>query len=194
MTPWAHFFNQKIKEIAKAKIILDVGSGRKFQKGLQPYQDLFKNCHYITLDKVAEYQPDILGDISHIPLADNSLGAIICQAVLEHIQNPQKAVDEIYRVLKPGGQCLVSLPFLYPYHAEKDYYGDFYRFTEDGVRYLFRKFSQIEICKIRGFFETIINLSPIRLIAKLGAPIARCLDKVFISKNQTSGYIVYLIK
>ena len=125
---------------------------------------------------------------------NESADAVICKAVLEHIDDPFKAVSEIYRILKPGGKCLVSVPFLYPYHAEIGYYGDFYRFTEDGVKHLFRNFSQIEISKVRGLFETITNLLPVKFLRNILGPIARVFDVFFTSKNQTSGYNVYLIK
>lgn len=192
---WQKFWDKKVGEIAKScHIILDVGGGKRFQKGMKRYEPLFKNSDYKTLDNVPDYSPDILGDIKNIPMGDNSVDAVICLSVLEHIDEPLKAVSEIYRILKPGGKCLVALPFLYSYHANKGYYKDFYRFTEDGVRYLFKNFSSLEICKIRGGIETIIYLLPIKFLRKVGSPIARLLDKIFTSRNQTSGYNVYLIK
>ena len=192
---WKKFFDEKIKEIAKnSQVILDVGGGRKFGKGMGEYAPLFKNHDYKTLDNVSEYQPDILGDIKAIPLADNSVDAVICRAVLEHIDDPFKAVAEMHRVLKTGGRCLVSLPFLYPYHAEKGYYGDFYRYTADGVKYMFHNFSQMEMIKIRGLVETMVNLLPIKFLRRALAPLARVFDNFFPARSQTSGYNVYLIK
>jgi SAM-dependent methyltransferase len=192
---WQNFHDQKIKEIAQnSKVILDVGGGKRFQKGMQEYEELFKNHDYKTLDCVADYSPDILGDIKDIPLKDESADAIICRAVLEHVDDPFKAVSEMYRILRPSGACLTSLPFLYPYHAEKGYYGDFYRYTNDGVKYLFRNFSKIEICNIRGIAETLVILLPNKFLRKILTPLARFLDKLKPSKNQTSGFIIYCVK
>ncbi|MAF13906.1 MAG: hypothetical protein CMI53_03365 [Parcubacteria group bacterium] len=192
---WKIFWDEKISEIAKtSKSVLDVGGGNRFQKGMKEYEALFSQADYKTLDNVPDYKPDIIGDIKNIPLADASLDALICRAVLEHIDDPFKAVAEMHRVLKPGGKCLVSVPFLYPYHAEKGYYGDFYRFTADGVKYMFRDFSKIEIFKVRGIFETIVNLFPVSPIRRFCRPIARILDNLLPSKNQTSGYNAYMIK
>ena len=163
--PWQKFWDEKIKDIAKtSKVVLDVGGSKRFQKGMKEYKDLFSNHDYKTLDIVAEYKPDIIGDIKNIPLPDESVDAVICRAVLEHIDEPFKAVAEMNRILKPGGKCLVSLPFLYPYHAEVGYYGDFYRFTQDGIKYMFRNFSKIEVCKIRGIFGTLVNLLPVKFL------------------------------
>jgi len=194
MTKWEKFFDKKIKEIAKEKNVLDIGSGMHFQKELAKYKKYFINSDYKTLDVSEKYKPDIVGDIHNLPLEDTSVDAIICKAVLEHVQDPFKAVDEIYRVLKPGGKCLVYVPFLYPYHASQANYKDYYRYTADGVKYLFRNFSKIESCSVRGYFETIINLLPLKLLRKIFVIPARFLDKIFISKNQTSGYNIFLIK
>ncbi len=192
MTSWNKFFEEKINEIAKEKTVLDIGGGFRFQKGLDKYKDLFKDVNYKTLDIDSKYQPDIIGDIHNLSMNNESIDAIICKAVLEHVYDPQKAVNEMYRVLKKQGKCLVYVPFLYPYHGEKDGYKDYYRYTQDGIRYLFRKFSSIEICPVRGNLETVINLTPLRYL-RIFNFLARFLDR-FFSNKQNSGYNVFLIK
>ncbi len=192
MTKWEKFFDDKIKEIAKEKNVLDIGGGFRFQKDLAKYQILFKNSDYKTLDVEADYQPDIIGDVCELPLKDGSVDAVICKAVLEHVAQPQKAVNEIYRVLKKQGKCLVYVPFLYPYHAHKRVYKDYYRYTQDGIKYLFRKFKTIEICPVRGNLETVFNLTPLRKI-KILMPLIRFFDR-FFSGQQPSGYHVFVVK
>lgn len=49
-------------------------------------------------------------DITNIPSDSNSYDAIICIHVLEHVEDDLKAIDELYRVLKPGGWALISVP------------------------------------------------------------------------------------
>jgi len=192
MTKWEKFFDDKIKEIAQVKEVLDIGGGFRFQKHLIKYQEFFKNSHYQTMDVEERYYPDIIGDICNIPLKDESVDAVICKAVLEHVAQPQKAVNEIYRILKKQGKCLVYVPFLYPYHAHKEVYKDYYRYTQDGIKYLFRKFESIEICPVRGNLETVFNLTPLRKISIL-MPLVRLLDKCF-SGRQSSGYHVFVVK
>jgi ubiquinone/menaquinone biosynthesis C-methylase UbiE len=194
MTKSEKFFAEKIKEVAKAKTVLNVGAGQPWQKEMKNYKSLFADVDYKTLDKTAEYQPDIVGDVCQIPLADESIQAVICHSVLEHVADPFKAIAEIHRILVPNGQCLAVVPFLYPYHAEKGYYGDYFRFTEDGVKYVFRNFHHLEICQIRGFFGTMINLMPVKLVRKIFSPLAGALDGVLRVKKQTSGYIIYAKK
>lgn len=194
MTKSSKFFDEKIKEIAREKVILDIGGGIRFQKELAKYKKCFANSDYKTLDVSEKYNPDIIGDIHNLPFKDNSIDAVICKAVLEHVYDPFKAVSEIHRVLKPRGKCFVYVPFLYPYHASRADYKDYYRYTKDGVIYLFRNFSKIEICSVRGYFETMVNLLPSKLLRETFKLPARFLDKIFISKNQTSGYNIFLIK
>jgi len=192
MTKWDKFFDEKIREIAQEKNILDIGGGFHFQKQLKKYQLLFQGKNYKILDKELAYQPDIVADIQKMPLANESVDAIICKAVLQHIPEPHQAVKEIYRVLKKEGKCLVYVPFLYPYHAKEGVYKDYYRYTKDGLEYLFRKFSSIEICPIRGNLETILNFIPFRII-KVFVPLAGFVDR-FLSFKQVSGYNVFLVK
>jgi len=191
MTVWDKFFDDKIKVIAKEKNILDIGGGLRFQKGLKKYESIFNNCNYKSLDVDAGTHPDIVGDIHNLNQVDESFDAVICKAVLEHVYDPQKACNEIYRVLKRGGKCLVYVPFLYGYHGNSSY-KDYYRYTEDGIRYLFRSFSFIEVCPVRGNMETVLNLVPFKLF-KIFIPLARLIDK-YLSFKQVSGYNVFLIK
>lgn len=193
MTSWEKFSDGKIREIAKEKSVLDIGGGyRSKKRGLIKYEDLFKNTDYKVLDIDPGCQPDIVGDIHNLPQKDGSVDAIVCRAVLEHVYDPQKAVNEMYRVLKKGGKCLAYLPFLYPYHGKAKAYKDYYRYTKDGVEHLFRNFNSIEICPVRGNLETMINLIPFKVI-RIFMPIARLFDR-FFSYKQVSGYSVFLVK
>ena len=198
------FFNNKIKQIFKnKKDILDIGGGLRVlkEKGSkqcpkrQWIRKYMNGVNYKVLDPVPDYNPDIIGDIHNLPLKDGSMDAIICIAVLEHIENPFKAFEEMYRVLKKDGYCFIYVPFIYRYHALPGYYGDFWRYTEDSIRLLSKNFSSIEIQNVRGRFETLIKLTPFeknRFINKF----VRMLDKFFKKQTtkQTSGYNIFLIK
>ena len=130
-----------------------------------------------------------------MPFADNSVDAIICVSVLEHVENPIQAMREIYRVLNPGGYIYLYVPFLYYYHAEKSYYRDYWRFTEDAIRLLFKPFASVETCTMRGAFETWIHLSPLGRLWGVRR-IATSLDLLFgkTKSRQTSGYTVFATK
>lgn len=60
---------------------------------------------------------DFLGDAHRIPLADESYDLIITMQVLEHLHSPWVAVEEMARVLRPGGWLIGSVAFLKAYHS-----------------------------------------------------------------------------
>lgn len=204
LSPWEDFFRAKITKIfTDSQNVLDIGGGLRIAKDKNNRYSaknawvipLQAKVDYKVLDPVADYHPDIVGDIHNLPMADNSLDAITCIAVLEHVKNPFKAVEEMHRVLKPGGYCYVFVPFLYYYHPMKGYYNDYWRFTSDGIDELFKQFSSLEKQNVRGAIETWVHLSP---LAKYKIPnyLAGLLDRVFnkLTSNQTSGFNVFLVK
>ena len=87
---------------------------------------------------------DICGDLLDLPFIDHSVDGFICTEVLEHCTNPQQAVREMYRVLKPGGRLLVTSPFFWPQHATPRY-RDLWRFTDQGWALLLDAFEQVSI-------------------------------------------------
>jgi len=204
MTSWDKFFKEKIEKMFSEKTsVIDIGGGLRISKEKGNRYDktkewilpLLKKVDYKVLDPVPDYNPDIVGDIHDLPFSDNFQDAIICIAVLEHVEDPIKAVREMHRVLKPGGFCFVYIPFLYYYHADKGYYKDYWRFTGDAVKMLFKDFSSIEKQSVRGALETWIKLSPLGRI-KLFLTLANLIDLITgkVKSNQVSGYNIFLVK
>jgi SAM-dependent methyltransferase len=68
---------------------------------------------------------DIVGDAHNLPYADNSVDAIYCEAVFEHLHTPVLAANEIFRVLKKGGKAFICTPFLQAYHGFPHHYQNF---------------------------------------------------------------------
>ncbi len=201
---WEIFFRNRLEKIFTEKsYVLDIGGGLRAAKGrgsrydedrewLKPF---LAKADYKILDPVDTYKPDIVGDIHNLPFGDDSQEAIICIAVLEHVENPIRAFEEMYRVLKSGGYLFVYAPFLYYYHAEKGYYKDYWRFTEDALRHLSEPFSYSEIEPIRGALETWLKLSPFGRFS-IFQMLGRFLDKITgkMNSKQVSGYNLFLIK
>jgi len=77
---------------------------------------------------------DIFSPIHDIPRPDGTFDTIVCIAVLEHVENPEEVIPEFFRVLKPGGQVIASVPFLQPEHKIPT---DYQRYTRDGLQRLF---------------------------------------------------------
>lgn len=195
------FFENSMKHIiAHSKTLIDIGGGLRVdpEKNNREIENpwlipLLKEIDYKVLDKVADYNPDIVGDIHKLPMPDNSVDAITCMSVLEHVEEPMQAVREMYRVLKPGGFCYIYVPFLFYYHPMKGYYKDFYRFTRDGVEYMTKDFSDVKIHNTYGATATVMNLFPF-FSRKVG--IFHLIDKMVnkVNSNQTSGYSAFCIK
>ncbi len=77
---------------------------------------------------------DIVADAHFLPYADNCIDAIYCEAVIEHLYDPAKAVKEMFRVLKKGGAVYSCTPFLQGYHGYPHHYQNY---TLTGHRKLF---------------------------------------------------------
>jgi SAM-dependent methyltransferase len=96
-----------------------------------------ETCRYVGLDYpgtavgLYETRPDVFADAAHLPFGDASVDGVILKDVLEHVRNPEMALAEIARVLRPAGQLMLWVPFLYPIH---DAPHDYQRFTEHGLR------------------------------------------------------------
>ncbi len=205
MTKWDSFFKEKCTTIfSSSKEVIDIGGSLRLDTGKSNRVDaknfwlkpLVENVSYKILDPVPDYNPDIVGDVHNLPFDDNSRDAILCLAVLEHVKNPILAMQELYRVLRPEGKLLIYVPFLYYYHADKGYYGDYWRFTSDTLKLFAEPFSSYELMPVRLPVETVIRITPLGRFEFI-IQIARFIDKVFYSNKsseQVSGYYLYLVK
>ncbi|MGB0837881.1 MAG: class I SAM-dependent methyltransferase [Flavobacteriaceae bacterium] len=77
-----------------------------------------KNLQYTTTDLFSPLA-DVKADICDLPFEDNSFDVVLCNHVLEHIEDDKKAMQEIYRVLKPGAYAILQIP--QDYSLEKTY-------------------------------------------------------------------------
>lgn len=131
--------SKRIKPIfmkLKQGIVLDVG-GRE-----APYKKQIPYTKYMILDVDKSARPDILGDAHNIPWESYYFDTVISIDTLEHVKDPHRVIDEVYRVLKNGGVCVLAVPLLYPYHPGPE---DHYRFTRDSLLNIFQKFRHVEI-------------------------------------------------
>jgi SAM-dependent methyltransferase len=101
----------------------------------------------LNLDLVAGNEIDIQGNLICLPIRDESVDTIVCTGVLEHISDPDKAVKEMYRVLKLGGRVFLEIPFMQTVHAAPM---DFYRWTPEGLGQLMSAFEILEWYVVAG--------------------------------------------
>lgn len=133
--------------------LLDIGSGVK------PYADLVRPfvTEHVGLDHEAtlhdQSEIDLFGSAYRIPADDSSYATLLCTDVLEHLEEPARALAEARRVLEPGGCAIYTVPLFWHLHEEPR---DFYRYTKHGLRHLFEGagFEVVEIQPLCGFVAT----------------------------------------
>jgi SAM-dependent methyltransferase len=124
--------------------VLVVGGGVN-EHGLDLYDD--PDVRVVCFDLYASDLTQFIADGHRIPLPDGVVDAVLVQAVLEHVLDPWRVVEEVHRVLVPDGLVYAETPFLQQVH-EGPY--DFHRFTDSGHRWLFRRFAHIESGPVGG--------------------------------------------
>ena len=97
---------------------------------------------YVRLDIDPAKKPDICCDLHDLEWRGDPFDTVLAIEVLEHLYDPQRAIDRIHDALKPGGVCILSTRFMYRYHPDPQ---DHYRFTWDSLKYLFRNFRHVEV-------------------------------------------------
>lgn len=110
---------------------LDFGAGTAKYKNII----LSNTSRYTTFDMQAGKNIDIVGDALNPPFADKSFDTVISTQVLEHVEKPWIMVAQIGRIMKSGGICIITAPFLVPFHADPH---DFFRYTKEGMESLFK--------------------------------------------------------
>jgi len=96
---------------------------------------------------------DVVATAYDTKQADQSFDTVLCTTVLEHLEEPEQALREAHRILKPGGCAIYTVPLFWHLHEEPR---DFYRYTKYGLRYLFEKtgFEVILVYPCSGFWVT----------------------------------------
>lgn len=179
--------------------------------GVKPYKELL--APYISEHVGVDHEGtihdktniDLLGSAYEIPVPDKYFDSAICTAVLEHLEEPELALRECIRVLKPGGFTIYSIPFIWHLHEEPR---DFFRYSKYGIKYLFEKvgFEIAELTALSGFWVTFgqlfvyniyrFNRGPLRWLHIIDAiglmiqTISYGLDKLDKTEKWTWMYLV----
>jgi SAM-dependent methyltransferase len=147
--------------------VLDVG-GR-----LQPYRPLLEKRagHYVALDPVFEGLLDVAGVGEQLPFRNASFDLALCTQTLNYASSPAQVVNEIRRVLKPGGTLVLTAAAIFPRLHDLRW-----QFMPDGLQLLLKNFTQIEfvpedssvagLCRsLIWFFETFLRSERLRRYA-----------------------------
>jgi len=110
--------------------------GAKDYGSTTSFRDLYLGFEYVGVDLEAGKGVDVVADLTagtgSLPTEHFALA--ICCSVLEHTPRPWVMADNIVKLLRPGGQLYLSVPWVWRYHAYPD---DYFRFSPRAVRELF---------------------------------------------------------
>ena len=133
-------------------VVLDIGGRSRgiFQK---PKQNVTK---WIFADIEEKHNPDILLDVADMnAIETGSIDIVNAIELFEYVEKINEGISECYRVLKPDGKLILSVPFLYPIHADPY---DFQRWTlTKWIKTLKENGFIVEIVEINGQFFTVKN-------------------------------------
>lgn len=139
------FASKKVKPTDK---VLDAGAGSC------PYKKYFSHAKYEStdfediFDKSSKNKHDFICSLDSIPKPDNFYDVIINTQVLEHVEYPQKVINEFCRVLRPGGKIFLTAPQGWGIHGAPY---NFFNFTKYGLESLFKNAGfKIMFIKPRG--------------------------------------------
>lgn len=167
-------------------VVLDIGAK------MSPYKDQIPSTKYLRLDIDPESNPDICSDIHEIQWEDNYFDTVILTETLEHLYEPNRAVCEIHRVMKSGGVCIASTRFIFPYHPDPN---DYYRFTWDSLRHVFKDFSKVEIYthgnRVQAIWQ-LVNYGRIKHVLNVFNPLISLIE--FKNTQYPLGFVIYAVK
>ena len=122
---------------------LDLGGGSgRLRKALE-----HKGYRYVNAD-LRRREGDnalVIGNAQNLPFQDGVFAVIVSNDSLEHFLAPHEVVCEVARVLGKGGEFVIHVPFLQPFHAN-----DTYRYTPVGLRYLLSDLAGLEIVRLES--------------------------------------------
>lgn len=101
--------------------ILDAGAGSC------RYKKYFSHAQYESTDKSTYFKHDFICSLEKIPTHNSSYDVIVCTQVLEHVEYPQKVINEFYRILKQEGKLFLTAPQGWGIHEEPYH---FFNFTQ----------------------------------------------------------------
>ena len=157
---WALHFETEIESavgqfasgLAAESRVLDAGAGEG------RYKRYFHRQRYLGVDLAIGDQSwnynslHAIADLNALPFGDSAFDAALNIVTLEHLTDPQAALDEIIRVLRPGARLLLVAPMEWEEHQQPV---DFFRYTRYGLQLLLSRagFDEIRIEPVGGFFR-----------------------------------------
>ena len=139
MRPFVRAFVEDcVEQLPLRGPVVEIGSRpAETQERIAFLRDVVGIKPYVGCDIQPGTNVDLVTDIHRLPFDDESIGTVVCVEVLEHVHDPIRAVEEIRRVLAPGGIAVLTSVMFMPVHA---HHWDFWRFTPEGFAQLLSSF------------------------------------------------------
>lgn len=202
LSAYIDLYVEMIQKYAKGKL-LDLGAGMVPFYGI--YRDNVSENVCIDWANSLHSNPhlDIVADLNQpFPLPDAAFDSVLCSDVMEHIADPFAFMHETARVLKPGGDLLLMVPFFYWLHETPH---DYFRYTEFALRKMCAD-NRLEVLEIKaygGYLEVLFDLlnkglGRSKALCRIFVPFAKWVSQRKISqkiRQKTSarfplGYVV----
>jgi len=163
--------------------LLDVGCGAK------PYRPLFAPfaAEHVGVDAFENPHAELHGSAEDLPVEDASFDVVLCNQVLEHCDDPARAVRELHRVAAPGGRVLVSTHGVMAYHPSPS---DYWRWTHAGLEKLLLEngdWSSVRVTPASGTTACLGMIASIYLDLALNRLHVRGLAKPLIAAINTAA-------
>lgn len=132
------------RQVASRDLVLDVGGRNRDSLSARRLASLGTNprTRIVTTDVAPDYGPDLVDDITDSRIADETYDGVYCVSILEHVGDVAAAARHLHRVLKKGGEIVLYVPFVYPFHDRTDHH----RFTFTEIARLMAPYSEFRLC------------------------------------------------
>ncbi|MZH46263.1 MAG: class I SAM-dependent methyltransferase [Nitrospinae bacterium] len=149
----ANYVDHFYEDYSSHKVFLENNRSKALKlnlgAGADSMGDNFLNVDYYPMKGVS-----ICADVHHLPFRENSVDAVQCMQLSEHVEDPRKMILEIHRALKYEGEVFLTAPFMYPYHEAPI---DLSRWSQEGLKNLTREFVPIRVGVLGGPTATLVE-------------------------------------
>ncbi len=200
-----HALSRIIKEYGLSGRVLDVGAGSFLRyASFFPAGTQYDSQDIAASDKI---QHTFIGDAAHIPAQDATYDVVLSTQVLEHVPDPFAVLQEMKRLVKPGGYILISCPQSNEAHEIPH---DYHRFTQYALR-TYGKNLELNVVHIEpvGDFWSMMHrygtrffIDAVRLhdhpwlgrglsfVWRMSSPIISWMDRVLVSAEVKGKYVL----
>lgn len=162
--PLFHAYLQEVLGKKTYGRVLNIGAGTVSQQ--YQYAQRLNSTEYHSLEISGATNPTYVGDVRNMPqVPSESYDWVIAIAVLEHVSDMRAAMDEITRVVKPGGYVYLSIPLHNEIHFGSDF-NDYWRVTPFGMRELLG--TRYGILEYEYWGDSVIDPVSISVLARKG--------------------------